>query len=144
MMAVEMGVPLDTVVRTPEVYLIPRGDGRVVIGATIEDAGYDKTVHSADIAALKARAVKLFPPAAQAPIVETWAGLRPATHDGLPLIGAVEEGLYAATGHYRNGIQLAAATARAIGLKLAGEPLPIDMQAYAVNRTFKPVFAQPS
>ncbi len=144
MMAVEMGVPLDTVVRTPEIYLIPRGDGRVVIGATIEDAGYDKTVHSADIAALKARAVKLFPPAAQAPIVETWAGLRPATHDGLPLIGAVEEGLYAATGHYRNGIQLAAATARAVGLQLSREPVPIDMQAYAVNRTFKPVFAQPS
>lgn len=144
MMAVEMDGNLDTVVRTPEIYLIPRGGGRVVIGATIEDAGYDKTVHDDDIAALKARAAKLFPPAAQATIVETWAGLRPATHDGLPLIGAVEEDLYAATGHYRNGIQLAAATARAIGLELAGEPIPIKMQAYAVNRTFKPVFAQSS
>jgi len=136
MMAVEMDVPLDTVVRTPEIYLIPRGGKRVVIGATIEDAGYDKTVHDNDIAALKARAAKLFPPVARATIVETWAGLRPATRDGLPLIGTVEENLYAATGHYRNGIQLAAATARAIGLELAGEPFPIDMQAYVVNRTF--------
>ncbi|WP_263411349.1 NAD(P)/FAD-dependent oxidoreductase [Terriglobus tenax] len=136
MMAVEMEAPLDTVVRTPEIYLIPRGGNRLVIGATIEDAGYDKTVHAADIAALKMRAEKLFPPVAAARVVETWAGLRPGSPDGLPLIGALEEGLYAAMGHYRNGIQLVAATARALGLEVAGEALPQIMTAYAANRTF--------
>lgn len=142
MMAVEMSTSLDTVVRTPEIYLIPRGGGRMVIGATIEDAGYDKTVHPEAIEGLKARAVKLFPPLADARVVETWAGLRPGSPDGLPLIGALQDNLYAAVGHFRNGIQLTAATAQAIGMEIAGEPLPEILRAYAANRTFPTIFAR--
>ncbi len=80
---------LTRVLRSPEVYLIPRDNQRIVIGATVEDAGYSRQVDPAALSLLRRRAAALWPPAANAPELESWAGLRPATTDGLPLIGLV-------------------------------------------------------
>ena len=123
MLAVRMPSSLDlaTVIRTPEVYIVPRTSGPnaglAIIGATIEDAGFDLTVHALDILTLNARATKLLPLLAEAKFVESWSGLRPATADELPILGPAPLQLryLLATGHYRNGILLAPATARVDG-----------------------------
>ncbi len=110
-------LPLNLVVRTPDIYIVPRTSGphagRAIIGATIEDAGFDKTVHPSDIARLRNLAAQLLPALADAPQLEAWAGLRPATLDGLPLLGELPShpNHFIATGHYRDGILLAPATA---------------------------------
>ena len=78
-------------VRTEDIYLLPRLDGSVVIGATIEDAGFDVSTSDADIARLRARAAELLPALAAAPELERWAGLRPDTPDHLPVIGRTGE-----------------------------------------------------
>lgn len=131
---------LNLAVRTPEIYIVPRTTGphagRAIIGATIEDAGFDKTVHPADIALLHTLAANLLPPLADAPQLEAWAGLRPATPDGLPLLGAVpdRQNHFIATGHYRNGILLAPATAHVMAQLLSREQPSIDLDPYRPNR----------
>ena len=132
--------PLAVTVRTREVYLVPRTTGpdagRVVIGATIEDAGYSKSTTPAAAAALRKAAAQLLPWAAGAPLLEHWAGLRPATPDRLPLIGALRgSGRHLlATAHFRNGILLAPATARMIQAAIFGETLPVDGSAFSPQR----------
>ena len=141
--ALPPGLALRTVVRTPEVYLVPRttgaSAGRAIVGATIEDAGYDKTVHPADIARLQRLAAELLPQIASARVIESWAGLRPATADGLPLLGSVpgEPNCFLAAGHYRNGILLAPATARVMAQVLSGEPASIDLDSFSPSRVFR-------
>ncbi|HUX66921.1 MAG TPA: glycine oxidase ThiO [Terriglobales bacterium] len=101
-------------------YLVPRADGRTLIGATLEDAGFDTTVAPAAIAALRRRAEALFPALAQAGPAESWAGLRPASADELPLIGPTPcPGYWMATGHFRDGILLAPITAKILAHALA-------------------------
>jgi glycine oxidase len=142
MLAVSLpsSLPLQFVVRTADVYIVPRTSGpnagRAVIGATIEDAGFDKTLHSRDIDRLHTLAVALLPPLADAPRLETWAGLRPATSDGLPLIGALSDqpNHFIAAGHYRDGILLAPATAHLIGQLLCGEEPSIDLASLSPER----------
>lgn len=108
-------MPVSRVVRGPA-YLVPRMDGRLLVGATVEYAGYEKAVTPAGIGRLLTDAVRMIPSLAGAPIFETWSGLRPDTPDHLPVIGPTDvEGLWFATGHFRNGILLAPATARALG-----------------------------
>ena len=108
-------MPLRHVVRGPS-YLVPRHDGRLLIGATVERVGFEKAVIASAIARLLGDAMRMVPALATAPLVETWCGLRPDTPDHLPILGPAEvEGLWLATGHYRNGILLAPATARALG-----------------------------
>ncbi len=132
---------LKLVVRTPDIYIVPRTSGpnssRAIIGATIEDAGFDKTVHSADIAHLSTLAAALLPPLAHAPQLEAWAGLRPATSDGLPLLGALptHPNHFLATGHYRDGILLAPATAHVMTQLLSGEAPSIDLEPFSPTRT---------
>jgi len=107
--------PLRRVVRGPS-YLVPRDDGRLLVGATVERVGFEKAVTAAGIGRLLGDAVRMVPALAAAPVVETWSGLRPDTPDHLPILGPADvEGLWLATGHYRNGILLAPATARALG-----------------------------
>lgn len=77
----------NVVVRTPEVYLVPRLDGSVIVGATVEDAGFDKTLSEGDALTLRQHAEALLPSLKGAPLLEHWAGLRSATADGLPLLG---------------------------------------------------------
>jgi glycine oxidase len=133
-------LPLQLVVRTPDIYIVPRTSGphagRAIIGATIEEAGFDKTVHPSDIAHLRSLASALLPPLANAPQLEAWAGLRPATPDGLPLLGAVpgEPGHFLATGHYRDGILLAPATAHLMAQLLSGESPSVDLTPFSPSR----------
>jgi glycine oxidase len=142
---------LTRVLRSPEVYLIPRGDDRIVIGATVEDAGYSKRVDQDALALLRERAARLWPPAMNAPYVESWAGLRPSTADGLPLIGPIgltgrgeprnERGpasQFVATGHHRNGILLAPGTAHAIADLVCGIAPAVDLASFAPHRASIP------
>jgi glycine oxidase len=142
MLAVSLppSLPLHLVVRTPEIYIVPRTgnstEHRAIIGATIEDAGFDKTVDPVDIAKLHALAAALLPQLASAPILESWAGLRPATQDGLPLLGAIrtQPHHHIATGHYRNGILLAPATAHLMAQVITGESTSIDLSPFSPAR----------
>lgn len=97
-------------------YVVPRADGRILVGATVEDAGFAKEVTPKAIAALKAAAAEISPSLASLDIVESWAGLRPFATGGMPVIGRVRdiENAFVATGHYRNGILLAPITATMI------------------------------
>lgn len=126
--------PLHVVIRTPDIYIVPRtvapAQTRLVIGATVENAGFDKTVRPAAIAHLRSLAAALIPSLAEAPELETWAGLRPATGDCLPLIGQISENHFVATGHYRNGILQAPATARVAAQLLAQERTTVDLAAF--------------
>lgn len=129
---------LTRVLRSPDVYLIPRGDGRIVIGATVEDAGYSKIVEADALALLRSRAARIWPPAANAVQIDSWAGLRPATADALPFIGRYTDGnnlRFIATGHFRNGILLAPGTADAIADLVCGRTPAIDLAAFAPRRT---------
>jgi glycine oxidase len=145
MLAVSLSpsLPLHIVVRTPRIYIVPRlsgpNAGRAIIGATIEDAGFDKTIHPSDIAHLRSLAASLLSPLADAPQLEAWAGLRPATPDGLPLLGALpnQPNQIIATGHYRDGILLAPATAHVMAQLLAGISPSIDLTPFSPARTVR-------
>jgi glycine oxidase len=106
---------LGKVLRSKTGYLVPRGDGRIVAGSTSEEAGFEKRVTAGGIRKILDNALELAPALSDAEIVETWSGLRPGTPDDLPILGPSEiEGLLIATGHYRNGILLAAVTAKLV------------------------------
>lgn len=128
--------------RNEGVYIVPRHFGKqagtALIGATVEDAGFDTTVHARDLWTLREHASDLAPELASpadAPIVESWAGLRPATPDLLPVIGALAHpGHFLASGHYRNGILLAPATALVIADLIEGRTPPVDLAPLAPTR----------
>jgi len=114
-----------------ETYLIPRADGRILVGSTLEDVGFDKSVILEALGDLALRGARLLPELGKLPMVASWAGLRPATPDRLPHIGrGPVDGLIVATGHYRNGILLAPITAELVGDLLAGRPPAIDLAPF--------------
>jgi glycine oxidase len=118
-------------------YVVPRRDGRVVCGATSEEAGFSKEVTLGGVLDVGARAVRLVPGLASARFVAPDVSFRPASSDGLPLIGpAGPDGLWLATGHFRNGILLAPATAELVSAMVSGETtaLPIDPSAFDPRR----------
>ena len=103
-------------------YLVPRGDGRYVLGATVEERGYDTTVTVQAVFELLRDAIELVPGVGELVIDELVAGIRPGTPDNAPIIGAgALAGLFWATGHYRHGILLAPITAELVCAQLAGE-----------------------
>ncbi|MBE9167432.1 glycine oxidase ThiO [Pleurocapsales cyanobacterium LEGE 06147] len=105
-------LPLQRILYGPDTYLVPRQDGRLVIGATVEEVGWSPHNNPEGIKALLERAIKLYPAVADWPIEEFWWGFRPTTPDQLPILGASScENLWLATGHHRNGILLAPGTA---------------------------------
>jgi glycine oxidase len=110
------------VIYSPRGYLVPRSDGRILVGATVEDAGFAKEVTSDAIASLKAAAIEIAPSLAHRDIAESWSGLRPFVEGELPVIGRVPdvENAFVATGHYRNGILLAPITANMIADEIFG------------------------
>ena len=117
--------PCERIVASERVYLVPRPDGRLIVGATSEEQGFDTAVTAGGVHELLREAYRLLPDVAEMELVDSMAGLRPGTPDNLPLIGpGAIEGLVLATGHYRNGILLAPLTADAIAALLAGEQLP--------------------
>jgi glycine oxidase len=108
-------VKLKKVLRSSRGYLVPRRDGRIISGSTLENAGFVKQVTPEGIRKILEGAKELAPGLADAEIVEQWAGLRPDSPDHLPIIGPTEmKGLLIATGHYRNGILLAPVTAKIV------------------------------
>jgi glycine oxidase len=115
---IALNVPAGFVTRAtwvPGAYLVPRDDGRLLVGATVESTGFDERVTSGGIHELLHAALAAAPALSAFTVTESWSGLRPGTPDGLPVLGATAlEGYYLATGHYRNGILLAPATARSI------------------------------
>nr|WP_239482296.1 glycine oxidase ThiO [Pseudomonas insulae] len=114
-------------------YAIPRKDGHILVGSTLEHAGFDKRPTESALDSLKASAVELLPALADAEVVKHWAGLRPGSPEGIPYIGEVpaHPGLWLNCGHYRNGLVLAPASCRLLAdLMLGREPI-IDPSPYA-------------
>lgn len=120
MVAVRGGTcPISRVIHSSKVYVVPRRDGRILIGATVEYAGFRKAVTAEGISRLLAAAIEVLPELKEFEIVECWSGLRPDTMDHLPIIGASGiENLWLATGHFRNGILLAPITADKIAMSV--------------------------
>ncbi len=134
-MAMPSRTLLRHVVRSPEVYLIPRSDGRLLVGATVEEAGFDKRTDAATIQRLHHAALALVPELHNAKILENWAGLRPGTPDALPILGATSApGYYVATGHFRDGILLAPITAEIVADVVMGVQPEYDLSAFSSAR----------
>jgi glycine oxidase len=126
---------LQHVIRSPEVYLIPRSDGRIVVGTTVEEAGFDKRTEVDAIQRLHRGAIALVPELKNAKILEDWAGLRPGTPDALPILGATPTpGYYVATGHFRDGILLAPITARVMTQVMGGKSPDYNLDAFSPAR----------
>ena len=126
---------LKHVIRSPEAYLIPRSDGRILVGTTVEEAGFDKRTNVATIQRLHRAAVALVPELRNAKILEDWAGLRPGTPDALPILGATATpGYYVATGHFRDGILLAPITARVMAQVIGGKSPDYNLDAFSPAR----------
>ena len=122
-------------IRTPEVYIIPRSDGRILLGATVEEAGFDKRVDAATVQHLHQAAANAVPDIARMRIHDAWAGLRPGSPDGLPILGATSlPGYFAATGHYRDGILLAPVTAHLMTQVITGQPASFDLAPFSPLR----------
>jgi glycine oxidase len=126
---------LKYVVRSPEVYLIPRSDGRILVGATVEEAGFDKRTDVTTIQRLHRAAVALVPELRNAKILEDWAGLRPGTPDASPILGpTATPGYYVATGHFRDGILLAPVTAQVMAEVITEANCQHDLKAFSPAR----------
>jgi glycine oxidase len=122
-----------------ESYLIPRADGKILIGSTLEEKGFDKSVTLDAVGSLADRGARLMPEIASLPLAASWAGLRPATPDRLPYLGrAPVDGLLLATGHFRNGVLLAPITAEIVADLLAGQSSSVDLTPFDPQRTPQP------
>jgi glycine oxidase len=123
------------VVRTPEIYIIPRSDRRILLGATLEDAGFDKRTDADTIERLYKAAAAVIPGIGEMRIHDAWAGLRPASPDRLPMLGATSlPGYFAATGHYRDGIMLAPITAEVMTRVILGNQSGFDLEPFSPAR----------
>ena len=126
-------LPATRIIRSEHVYVVPRASGETVIGATVEEAGFDESVSDAATAALLEAATRALPSVAELELVEASVGLRPGTPDDGPLIGEWE-GFLVAAGHYRNGVLLAPITAEAVAALLAGSDPPPEVEPFSPDR----------
>ncbi|MGA7397029.1 MAG: glycine oxidase ThiO [Solirubrobacterales bacterium] len=125
----------DRILASERVYLVPRRDGRLIVGATVEELGFDKAVTAGGVHELLREAYRLLPEVAELEFVGAVAGLRPGTPDNRPVVGKTGiDGLLMATGHYRNGILLAPITARAISDLVDGGELSGPMSEASPSR----------
>ncbi|HEX8074972.1 MAG TPA: glycine oxidase ThiO [Thermoleophilaceae bacterium] len=125
----------ERIVRTPRCYVVTRPSGEVVVGATVEERGFDTTVTAGAVQRLLEAAWEVLPDVEEHELVETAAALRPGTPDNCPLIGAAgPDGLLWATGHHRNGVLLAPITADAVTDLLLGRSLPETVQRFSPSR----------
>jgi len=123
------------VIRAPEVYLVPRSDGRILAGATVEEAGYDKRTDVDTIQRMHKAAIDLVPALTGARMLESWAGLRPGSPDNLPILGATQTpGYFIATGHFRDGILLAPITAHVMAQVITGATPEHDISPFSPAR----------
>ena len=123
------------VVAAPGGYLVPRRDGTVLAGSTVEMAGFRKEVTVGGLASILTLAKTVFPALADAPVTASWSNFRPFTEDHLPVLGSTAvRGLVLATGHFRNGILLAPITAHSIAELIASGKAPVDLAPFSVDR----------
>ena len=127
-------LPAERMIRTEHVYVVPRRNGEVVVGATVEERGFDTTVTAGAVHELLREGYRLLPELAELELVDATAGLRPGSPDNGPLLGESEDGVLVATGHYRNGILLAPITAETIAALLVGEPPPAESLPFTPDR----------
>jgi len=127
--------PNERLVGSERVYVVPRASGEVVLGATVEELGFDTTVSAGGVHELLREAYRVVPGVAELEFVEAIAGLRPGTPDNAPIVGPVDPaGLVLATGHYRNGILLAPITADSVSALLLGDEPPEALDGVGPER----------
>lgn len=135
---VELSLPVpftSWVVFGPRCYLVPRDDGRLLVGSTLEFVGYRREVTASAVRDLLTAAIELAPPLAEATLTGTWSSFRPYVRDGLPVLGATNiSGLLLATGHHRNGILLAPITAKIVRALVLGRRPPVDLRPFSPLR----------
>jgi glycine oxidase len=125
----------ERIVAGERVYLVPRADGRLVVGATVEERGFDTTLTAGGVHELLREAYRVLPEIAELELTEAGVGLRPGSPDNAPLIGrGAVDGLLIATGHFRNGVLQAPVTADSIAALLAGDATPLDLAPFAPDR----------
>lgn len=129
-------LPFTRVIEWGSRYLVPRPDGRILVGSTEERVGFDRRTTAAGVGELIGLAQEVVPALAIAQVERTWAGLRPGSPDGLPFLGRVEgfDNLFIAAGHFRNGLQMSPGTAVLMRQLLLDQPTDIALDAYAVSR----------
>jgi len=126
---------IERVLWSERIYLVPRNDGRILAGATVEHAGFDKRVTAGGMDKILSAAIDLAPGLANARIEETWAGLRPDSPDHLPILGPTDlDGLLMATGHFRSGILLTPITARLIREWITQQRVSVDWDRFSPLR----------
>ena len=126
---------LSRVVFSGHGYVVPRADGRILCGSTMEEVGFEKAVTAGGLRQVLDIAIGISPALARAPVVETWSNFRPASPDGEPILGeGTVAGLLYATGHTRNGILLTPVTADAIAALVLGRPPPVDLAPFSPAR----------
>jgi glycine oxidase len=127
-------LPTQRMIRTEHVYVVPRRNGEVVVGATVEERGFDTTVTAGAVHELLREGYRVLPELAELELVDASAGLRPGSPDNGPLVGEWEDGVLVATGHYRNGILLAPVTAETIAAILTGAEPPAESLPFTPDR----------
>jgi glycine oxidase len=128
-------VEIERVLWSDKIYLVPRNDGRILAGATVEYAGFDKKVTAGGLEKLFGSAIELAPDLAHAGVEETWAGLRPDSPDHLPILGPADiDGLLVATGHFRSGILLTPITARLVREWVTQQRVSFDWERFSPLR----------
>jgi len=125
------------IVKHDRAYFVPRSDGRILVGASMEMVGFKTGNTVSEVQSMLNALTRLLPGLGEATIERQWMGFRPGSADGLPFIGPVPErpGLWVASGHYRNGVALAPVTAHIISHWMAGEPPELDMSCFLPGRT---------
>jgi len=128
--------PVARIINEGPRYIVPRCDGRVLVGSTEEDVGFDRQTTDEGIGELRDFAERLLPPLANWPIENTWAGLRPHAVDGFPYIGRVPhlQNAFVAAGHYRAGLSTSTGTAVLLGQLIVGEALELDISEFRLQR----------
>ena len=124
--------PLRHIVLQHNMYLIPRRDGHLLVGSTLEDVGFDKSITQVAAADLRLRAVKVLPQLQGMPVVQHWAGLRPASPHNIPTIARhpLLDNLYINSGHFRYGVTMAPASVEILLNEMTGAPQPFDVMPY--------------
>jgi glycine oxidase len=142
MIALAMDVPLIShVVWAPGVYLVPRNDGRLLLGATVEEKGFDTALTAGGVLSLLEAAWRALPAIEELPVAEMWVGHRPGSRDDAPILGpGPVEGLVYATGHHRNGILLAPVTANAVARLVLDGVVDPPIRPFGIDR-FAPALA---
>jgi glycine oxidase len=126
---------IERVLWSEKIYLVPRNDGRILAGATVEHAGFDKRVTAGGMEKILSAAIELAPGLRNARIEETWAGLRPDTPDHMPILGPTDVyGLLMATGHFRSGILLTPITARLMREWITEQSVSVDWERFSPMR----------